>query len=779
LIFIFERQNMSEHSEHSAFPTILCDSNIDLALSHGLSREEYGKITSLMERTPNVLELGIFSAMWNEHCSYKSSRVWLEQLPTQAPWVVQGPGENAGIISLNDDLCLAFKVESHNHPTQISPFHGAETGVGGILRDIFTMGARPIALMNILCFGDLAKANNRYLLASAVSGIGGYGNAFGVPNIGGKLIIHPTYDNNCLVNAFAAGLVNKSDIQRASPQWTGKKTGMLVVCFGSKTGRDGLGGSTMASAEFTSTSDDGNTASRKVMHSRTTVQVGDPFMGKCLMEACLELASSGTVIAIQDMGAAGLTCSAVEMGDKGDIGITLSLDRVPCRSDTMSPYDIMLSESQERMLMIIHPNKLDTAHEILNRWGLEFAVIGETTAKKTLKIFYCKESYADIPIHLLSKEVPKYRHSYSQHSTGAQWADKTVSIVSALKHQTKDTLSVLKTLINTPELCSKRWIWEQYDHTILCNTIHPPGFGNGVVRVGDKRMALAFSTGVVPSYCLANPQEGGKAAVVHAYRNLRCLGARPLAITNCLNFGSPRNPDIMGQFVGCVLGMGEACKELDFPIISGNVSLYNQTEGCAIHPTPVICGVGLIENMGQLLNGATKYINTRIVMIGQTMGHLEGSLYMRHIHQDEEGCPPLCDFQKEQDLGRFIDMANSAGLLVSCRGISRGGLAVASSRMALAGNIGIALHDFSILPRSNAIDIHPMGWYFGEDQGRCLCEIFSDKLEEVSHCAAMYGLSIKEVGYTQSNHFSIGELTIPLATLNAIFESHLPDAMNA
>ena len=546
-----------------------------LVAEHGLKPEEYQRILDLIGREPSFTELGIFSAMWNEHCSYKSSKVHLRNLPTKAPWVIQGPGENAGVIDIGDGLAVVFKMESHNHPSYIEPYQGAATGVGGILRDVFTMGARPIACLNALSFGDPDHPKTRHLVSGVVAGIGGYGNSFGVPTVGGQVRFHTRYDGNNLVNAMAVGLAEKDKIFYAAASGVG----MPIVYLGSKTGRDGIHGASMASAEF------GEGAEEK----RPTVQVGDPFSEKLLLEACLEIMANGCVIAIQDMGAAGLTCSAVEMGAKGNLGVDLELDKVPCRETGMSAYEMMLSESQERMLMVLKPDKEQEAEAIFRKWGLDFAIVGHTTPSKRFIVKHSGDVMADLPIKELGDEAPVYDRPYV--ATPKKSPVKAASVTPPMRAP-----DALEKLIGTPDLCSKRWVWEQYDHVILGNTVQRPGGDAAVVRVNDGPKALALTVDVTPRYCEADPYEGGKQAVAEAWRNISAVGGKPLALTDNLNFGNPEKPEIMGQLVGCVRGIAEACKELDFPVVSGNVSLYNETQGRGILPTPSIGGVGVLDD---------------------------------------------------------------------------------------------------------------------------------------------------------------------------------------
>ena len=582
----------------------------ELVAAHGLKPDEYQRVLDLIGREPSITELGIFSAMWNEHCSYKSSKIHLRTLPTQAPWVIQGPGENAGVIDIGDGLAVVFKMESHNHPSYIEPYQGAATGVGGILRDVFTMGARPIACLNALSFGAPAHARTRHIVSGVVAGIGGYGNSFGVPTVGGSVRFHTRYDGNCLVNAMAVGLAPSDKIFYAAASGVG----MPIVYLGSKTGRDGIHGATMASAEF------GEGTEEK----RPTVQVGDPFAEKLLLEACLEIMANDCVIAIQDMGAAGLTCSAVEMGAKGDLGVTLDLDRVPCRETGMSAYEMMLSESQERMLMVLKPEKEREAEAIFRKWGLDFAVVGETTPTKRFIVRHRGEVVADLPIKELGDEAPVYDRPHADTPKPAMLKAADVAPPMA-------TADALLRLIGSPDLCSKRWVWEQYDHVILGNTVQRPGGDAAVVRVVDGPKALALTCDVTPRYCEADPFEGGKQAVAEAWRNLVAVGARPLAVTDNLNFGNPERPEIMGQLVGAIRGIAEACKQLEFPVVSGNVSLYNETNGRAILPTPTIGGVGLIEDFTKAATLAFKAADEAILLIGETKGWLGQSLYLREI----------------------------------------------------------------------------------------------------------------------------------------------------
>src|SRR5690349_1891728 len=599
----------------------------ELVASHGLKPDEYERILKLIGRVPSFTELGIFSAMWNEHCSYKSSRLHLRGLPTKAPWVIQGPGENAGVIDIGDGQAVVFKMESHNHPSYIEPYQGATTGVGGILRDVFTMGARPIACLNALSFGAPEHPKTRHLVAGVVAGIGGYGNSFGVPTVGGQVRFHTRYDGNILVNAMAVGLADTDRIFYAAASGVN----MPIVYLGSKTGRDGIHGASMASAEF-----DEDSAEK-----RPTVQVGDPFSEKLLLEACLEIMAKGCVIAIQDMGAAGLTSSATEMGAKGDLGVTLDLDKVPCREEGMSAYEMMLSESQERMLMVLKPEKEQEAEAIFRKWGLDFAVVGETTPSKRFIVKHKGEVMADLPITELGDEAPEYKRPFVT-------AAKPTAIDSESVPAPIGTIEALERLLACPDLCSKRWIWEQYDHVILGNTVQRPGGDAAVVRIEEGPKSLALTTDVTPRYCEADPFVGGKQAVAECWRNLTAVGAKPLAITDNLNFGNPERPEIMGQFVGCIRGIAEACRVLDFPVVSGNVSLYNETNGKGILPTPTIGGVGLLDDFTKSATLAFKRADDVILLVGSSQGWLGQSLYLRDICAREEGAPPPVDLAEEK-----------------------------------------------------------------------------------------------------------------------------------
>ncbi|MGA0562329.1 phosphoribosylformylglycinamidine synthase subunit PurL [Ancylobacter sp. VNQ12] len=722
-----------------------------LVAEHGLKLDEYERILKLIGREPSFTELGIFSAMWNEHCSYKSSRLHLRGLPTKAPWVIQGPGENAGVIDIGDGQAAVFKMESHNHPSYIEPYQGAGTGVGGILRDVFTMGARPIAALNALRFGDPKHPRTRHLLAGVVAGIGGYGNSFGVPTVGGLVGFHTRYDGNNLVNAMAVGLADADKIFYAKA--TG--VGLPVVYLGSKTGRDGIHGATMASAEF------GEGAEEK----RPTVQVGDPFAEKLLLEACLEIMEAGCVVAIQDMGAAGLTCSAVEMGAKGDLGIELDLDKLPCREEGMSAYEMMLSESQERMLMVIAPGKEEQAEAIFLKWGLDFAIVGYTTDTLRFVVKHKGEIKADLPIKELGDEAPLYDRPWVE-------TPKQQRIDPASLEITATIPGALERLIGSPDFASKRWIWEQYDHLILNNTVQRPGGDAAVVRVGDGPKGLAMSCDVTPRYCEADPFEGGKQAVAEAWRNITAVGGRPLAITDNLNFGNPEKPEIMGQLVGCLRGIGAAALALDFPVVSGNVSLYNETNGRGILPTPTIGGVGVVDDIAKTATVPFKASGEIVFVVGETAGWLGQSAFLYEILDREEGAPPPVDLELERRNGDFIRSLIAAGLVTAVHDISDGGLLVALTEMAMASGIGASL----VAPE----DVNPYAYWFGEDQARYVITVASGDKAQVIREAELAGVSLAKVGVTGGDKLNIpGERPLVVDALRERNEAWLPIYMGA
>jgi phosphoribosylformylglycinamidine synthase len=724
----------------------------ELVASHGLKPDEYERILKLIGREPSFTELGIFSAMWNEHCSYKSSRKHLRGLPTKAPWVIQGPGENAGVIDIGDGQAVVFKMESHNHPSYIEPYQGATTGVGGILRDVFTMGARPIACLNALSFGDPSHPKTRHLVSGVVAGVGGYGNSFGVPTVGGQVRFHTRYDGNILVNAMAVGLADADKIFYAAASGVN----MPIVYLGSKTGRDGIHGATMASAEFDEDSEE----------KRPTVQVGDPFAEKLLLEACLEIMAKDCVIAIQDMGAAGLTCSAVEMGAKGDLGVDLDLDSVPTRETGMSAYEMMLSESQERMLMVLKPEKEKEAEAIFRKWGLDFAVVGYTTPSRRFVVKHGGAVMADLPIKELGDEAPLYDrpHVESPKLPVIHARDVTAPL---------STIDALEKLMATPELCSKRWVWEQYDHVILGNTVQRPGGDAAVVRVHDGPKGLALTADVTPRYCEADPFEGGKQAVAEAWRNITAVGGRPLAITDNLNFGNPERPEIMGQFVGCLRGISAACTALDFPVVSGNVSLYNETNGRGILPTPSIGGVGLLADFTKSATLAFKVAGEAILLIGETQGWLGQSVYLRDICGREEGAPPPVDLAVEKRNGDVVRGMIHAGTATAVHDLSDGGLLVALAEMAIAGCMGATL---DAAPQATV----PHAWWYGEDQARYIVTVAESELLGVLTKLKAVGVPCVQIGITGGDTLAIaGERAVPVKQLEAKFESWLPAYMAA
>ena len=728
----------------------------ELVAAHGLKPDEYQRILDLIGREPTFTELGIFSAMWNEHCSYKSSKKWLRTLPTSGPQVIQGPGENAGVVDIGDGDCVVFKMESHNHPSYIEPYQGAATGVGGILRDVFTMGARPIAAMNALRFGAPDHPKTRHLVAGVVAGVGGYGNSFGVPTVGGEVNFDARYNGNCLVNAFAAGLARTDAIFYSKAEGVG----LPVVYLGAKTGRDGVGGATMASAEF----DD------KIDEKRPTVQVGDPFTEKCLLEACLELMASGAVIAIQDMGAAGLTCSAVEMGAKGDLGIELDLDKVPVREDRMSAYEMMLSESQERMLMVLRPEKEEEAEAIFRKWGLDFAIVGRTTDDLRFRIFHLGREVANLPIKDLGDKAPEYDRPWVEPA-------KPAPLAATDRPQTDVAGSLLKMLAG-PDLSSRRWVWEQYDTLIQGNSLQIPGGDAGVVRVeGHPTKALAFSSDVTPRYCEADPYEGGKQAVAECWRNLTATGAEPLAATDNLNFGNPERPEIMGQFARAVTGIGDACRALGFPIVSGNVSLYNETNGQAILPTPTIGGVGLIRDWSKMARRGFAAEGDLILLFGAPDWwgtHLGQSIYLRHIHGRADGPPPPVDLTHEKKVGDFVRSLIGEAVATAVHDVSDGGLAVALAEMAIDSGIGATVNQLE--------GGDPIPQFFGEDQGRYVVTVrnFPDVAAFGRFMARMEtaGIFAPWIGTTGGSELKLGKSrAIPVSELRAAHESWFPRFM--
>jgi phosphoribosylformylglycinamidine synthase len=718
---------------------------------HGLSPEEYGRLEEALGRAPNLVELGIFSVMWSEHCSYKSSKPWLRRLPTEAPWVICGPGENAGVVDVGDGQAVVFKMESHNHPSFIEPYQGAATGVGGILRDIFTMGARPIASLNALRFGSPKHPKTRHLVAGVVAGIGGYGNCVGVPTVGGECTFHPAYDGNILVNAMTVGLAPAERIFYSAAAGVGNP----VVYVGSKTGRDGIHGATMASAEF----DEATEA------KRPTVQVGDPFTEKLLIEACLELMASDAIVAIQDMGAAGLTCSSVEMASKGGVGIELDLDRVPLRERAMSAYEIMLSESQERMLMVLRPGAEAAARAVFEKWELDFAIVGRVTDSGRMVLRQNGRVVAEVPVAALVEAAPEYERPLTRPPPAAEIAAAQVAPPARLT-------GALAALMAAPDVASKRWIWEQYDYLVMGDSLSVPGGDAAVVRLQDSTKGLALTTDCTPRYCAAEPRRGGAQAVAEAWRNLTAVGAQPLAITDCLNFGNPERPEVMGQFAGCVEGLAEACVALDFPVVSGNVSFYNETMGEAIQPTPTVGGVGLIADIARAATAALEEPGQALVLIGETTGHLGASLYLREIAGREAGAPPPVDLAAERRNGDFVRALITAGRVRTCHDCSDGGLAVAVAEMALLGGVGAEL----TVPEGEGVPAH--AWLFGEDQGRYVLSLAEAEAVAILAEAAAAGVPARHIGRTGGLELTLdsGD-TISLEDLRAAHEGWLPDYM--
>jgi phosphoribosylformylglycinamidine synthase len=733
----------------------------EMVAEHGLSEDEYARVLKSLGREPNLVELGIFSVMWSEHCSYKSSRLHLKKLPTEAPWVICGPGENAGVIDIGDGDAAIFKMESHNHPSYIEPYQGAATGVGGILRDVFTMGARPIANLNALRFGRPDHPKTRHLVAGVVAGIGAYGNCVGVPTVGGEVNFDAAYDGNILVNAMTVGVARTDKIFYSAAAGIGNP----VVYVGSKTGRDGIHGATMASADFSEDSEE----------KRPTVQVGDPFTEKLLIEACLELMASDAIVAIQDMGAAGLTSSSVEMASKGGVGIRLDMNMVPCRETGMTPYEMMLSESQERMLMVLKPGREGEAEAIFKKWELDFAVIGEVTDTGRMELVWNGETVADIPLDPLADEAPLYDRPHLSQDEYKAWAK--VAPLGDIPESTDIAADLLK-LMASPNLASRRWIWEQYDSQVGADTVQRSGGDAAVVRVHGSNKALAMTTDCTPRYCYADPVEGGKQAVAEAYRNLCAVGAKPLAITNCLNFGNPQRPEIMAQIVGCLAGMSEACVALDMPIVSGNVSLYNESKatggGSAILPTPAIGAVGLLDDWEKSATIAFKAEDEPIVILGNRQDdHLGQSLWLQEILGAGDGTSPPVDLDSERRVGELIRVAIERGLITAVHDVSDGGLLVALAEMALAGDIGAKL------PLRNSAQL------FGESQGRYIVTTTHTKLLELIKLAGAAGVDAGRWGYTGGrdllgkNLEEVLRWSVPLADLRAAHEGFFPRLMGS
>ena len=725
---------------------------------HGLSPDEYTDIVDSLGRAPNLLELGIFSVMWSEHCSYKSSRLHLRKLPTTGACVICGPGENAGVIDIGDGDAAIFKMESHNHPSFIEPYQGAATGVGGILRDVFTMGARPVANLNALRFGDPSSPRMQHLIRGVVAGIGGYGNCVGVPTVGGSVDFHPAYNGNILVNAMTVGVARADKIFYSAAAGIGNS----VVYVGSKTGRDGIHGATMASAEFTEGDED----------KRPTVQVGDPFTEKLLIEACLELMASDAIVAIQDMGAAGLTSSSVEMASKGGVGLQLDLELVPVRETVMTPYEMMLSESQERMLMVLKPGREAFAEAIFRKWELDFAVIGHVTDTERLVLTFHGATVADIPLGPLAEKAPLLDRPWVPTPKREPLTD--------IPESTDIGADLLK-LLACPDLASKRWIWEQYDHMVGADTLQRPGGDAAVVRVHGTRKALAMTVDCTPRYCYADPYEGGKQAVAESWRNLIAVGAKPLAITDCMNFGNPQRPEIMGQFVGCIDGMAEACRALDYPVVSGNVSLYNETDGTGILPTPAIGGVGLIDNYANMMTMGFKNEGEAIWLIGDCHGHLGQSLWLREVKGREDGSPPPVDLLNETTAGAAVRQLIEYGKVSAVHDLADGGLLVALAEMALAGGIGAELVDWRAFVgvTGGSIAVRALGaaaWNFGEDQSRYL--VTTSDSDAIHRACNVSNVARYKIGTVRGDGLRLPDgVSLPLADLRAAHEGTLPALM--
>ena len=741
----------------SIIQSLLAIQTSQAAAAQGINAEEWDRLITRLGRDPNLVELGIYSVMWSEHCSYKSSRRHLAKLPTKGARVIQGPGENAGVVDIGDGQAVIFKMESHNHPSFIEPYQGAATGVGGILRDVFTMGARPIALVNALRFGDPSHPKTRSLVAGVVAGIGGYGNCVGVPTVAGETQFDKAYNNNILVNAMAVGLADQDKIFYAR----GATPGNQILYVGAKTGRDGIHGATMASAEFSEDDTD----------NRPTVQVGDPFKEKLLIEACLELMATDAIQAIQDMGAAGLTSSSVEMADKGGVGIDMDLDAVPTREDGMTAYEIMLSESQERMLMVLKPGREDVAKAIFDKWDLDAEVIGVTTDTGRLVLRQFGQIVCDIPVAPLAEDAPNYDRPHKTTRTRAPLAPIT---------EPESYADTLLKLMSSPTMASKRWLWEQYDRHVMADTVESSQSGGNaaIVRIHGTNKAIAIASDCNPHYVYANPHEGGKQVVAESFRNLSAVGATPIAVTNNLNFGNPERPEIMGQFVGALEGMALACKALDFPVVSGNVSLYNETDGKGILPTPVIGGIGLIEDVTKIatLRGAES--GDHIVLVGdQGLGHLGASLYAREVlglDVDDAGPPPSVDLEAEAKAGGIIRLLIREGLVNAVHDVSEGGIACALAEMCLSNDMGASLG------LDAPLEIGEAETLFGEDQGRYLLSVSDAQIGGWNDL----GLTPKIIGYFGGDAIELilggnGDWieTLPINTLRKANEDWMPKFM--
>ena len=723
----------------------------EVIADHGLTHDEYERVVHILGRAPNLVELGIFSVMWSEHCSYKTTRKWLRLFPTTGKQVICGPGENAGVVDIGDHQAIIFKMESHNHPSFIEPFQGAATGVGGILRDVFTMGARPIALMNSLRFGEPSNPKTRHIVSGVVSGIAHYGNCVGVPTVGGEAIFHKSYNGNPLVNAMAVGLAEQDKIFYSKASGVGNP----VIYFGAKTGRDGIHGATMSSAEFNENSEE----------KRPTVQVGDPFTEKLLIEASLELMATDMIVSIQDMGAAGLTCSSLEMAGKGNLGIELALDTVPVRETLMTPYEIMLSESQERMLMVVQPGREQDAFAIIEKWGLAYATIGHLTDTGRMVLTMHGQTVCDIPVAPLSEQAPVYDRPYVL-------TPKRPTIDAVNVPAPKDLGKALVQLMTTPDLCSKRWIYTQYDHMVMNDTIARPGGDAAIVRVHQTNKGIAITTDCTPRYVEADPKEGGKQAVAESYRNLIAVGAEPLAITDCLNFGNPEKPDVMGQIAGAIEGMAEACRELSYPVVSGNVSLYNDTHGKSVQPTPAVGGVGLIHNLETRVGMAFTEVGLSILLLGDTRGHLGSSLYLRELIGSEEGAPPPVDLAQEKRCGNAVRGLMQKGYISACHDVSDGGLLVALAEMCLPKGIGAQVKFTTQLP------LH--AYAFGEDQARYVIAVKRDHKDTVITALNQLSLPFDDLGVTVADLLIVEDvMRVPVQHLRDVHEAWLPGFMSA
>ena len=704
----------------------------NIALEHGLNKEEYKNICNLLKRVPNITELAIFSAMWNEHCSYKSSRKHLKKLHTKGNKVIQGPGENAGVIDIGDDDAIVFKIESHNHPSFIEPYQGAATGVGGIMRDVFTMGARPIANLNSIHFGSPQHKKTKNLLRGVVKGIGGYGNCIGVPTIAGQTSFDESYNGNILVNAMTLGLVNKNKIFYSKASGIDKP----VIYVGSKTGRDGIHGASMASAIF----------DEKIEEKKPTVQVGDPFTEKLLLEACLELMADNSIISIQDMGAAGLTSSSIEMASKGNLGIELNLNKVPCREEKMTPYEIMLSESQERMLIILENGKENKAKKIFDKWNLDFAIIGKTTNSEKIELFFDNKSVANIPINLLAENAPVYDRKWKKTKLPQKL------IIKKDDFKSLNLSDCLKKILKNPNISDKQWIWDQYDQTVMGDTIQKPGGDAGIVRVHGTNKAVAASVDSSASYCFAHPLTGGKQVVCESWRNLISVGAKPIALTNCLNFGNPEKEKNMGEFVECVEGITEASKYLDFPVVSGNVSFYNETKDKGIKPTPTIGGVGLIKEYKKMISMDFKKEGNLVLILGKTEGHLDQSVFAKEILAEKKGPPPSINLFNEKNIGDTVLKLIDQNLIDTCHDVSLGGILIAISKMCIKGKKGIKFNPIKGL-------INKFEFFFGEDQGRYVIEVSKTNIDKTKQILEENSVHYDEIGTVDKSNIILDNNT--------------------